>query len=65
MASFRHSTRRAGQLVEWIAYNDNNGDDEGPEAIAGYISVTMLAHVYNVPARKIADEVFAIRHPAV
>ena len=57
------NTRRGRELVQWIADMDNNGDDEDWYALAGYISVTMLAHVYRVPAIQIAKTVWMLRHP--
>ncbi len=55
------NTRRGRQLIEWIALNDESGAGDNVETISEYVSVTMLAHVYGVPRRTIAEAVKAIR----
>lgn len=54
-------TRRGRQLVRWIAFNDNVGDNDGIEALASYLTVQMLAQTYSVPAKEIAAEILRIR----
>lgn len=54
-------TRRGRELVNWIVMNDNPGDDDPAEEVAGYLTVVMLSHVYDVPALAIAECVVAIR----
>ena len=54
-------TRRGIQLVDWIASNDNDGNGDGLEEVASYITVTMLAHTYNVRRAAIARAIMA--HP--
>lgn len=50
-----------GRGVHWIAANDAPGDNDNVEALSGYISVVMLADIYNVATRKIAEQVDIIR----
>lgn len=56
------NTRRGRDLVQWIADMDNAGDDESPEAIAGYTTVVMLAQTYGVPGDVIGRLVWELRH---
>ncbi len=57
-------TRRGRELIVWIALNDNSGNGDSLLEVAGYVSVVMLAHVYDVPAIKIAEAVMKIRGAA-
>lgn len=57
-------TRRGRDLIGWIAVNDNAGSDDTAEDIAGYLTTTMLAHVYDVPNIEIARAILAIRERA-
>ena len=59
----KFTTRRGCQLVRWIAENDNPGDDEHIDALMGYLTVVMLAHVYDVAPVQIAETVYELRHP--
>lgn len=58
-------TKRASyrEGVAWIAYEDNLGDDEGVEELAGYISVLLLADLFGVSGEKVARDVYRKRHP--
>ncbi len=56
-----YSSRKYRQLVEWIAWNDAPGDHADLEALSGYLTVTMLAHVYKLPGVKVAGDVLAMR----
>jgi hypothetical protein len=56
-----YQSRKYRTMVEWIALNDNPGDSENVEEIAGYMTVTMLAHCYNLRPLYVAEDVMAIR----
>jgi len=53
--------------VEYIACNDNPGDDEPADVLAGYISVVMLAVPFKVERERVAADVAKFRkaHPEV
>jgi hypothetical protein len=68
-ATYRHG-------VEWIALNDNTGDDnpaaltasDGPgaaqamrERIAGYISTLLLADLFGADPARVAHDIFRVR----
>ena len=56
-------SRKYDRLIEWIALNDNTGDDEPIDVLAGSLTVTMIAHCYDVDNKRVAADVYAIRHP--
>jgi len=56
-----YSSRKYTTLVEWIAYNDGPGDELGLSELAGTLTVTMLAHCYNLASEKVAADVLAFR----
>lgn len=58
---FHYSSRKYRQLVRWIADNDSPADKDGVDALAGYLTVTMLSHVYNLKSRDVAIDVLALR----
>lgn len=60
--NLHYSSRKYEQLVKWIAYNDNPGDHQPVEEVAGYLTVTMLAHCYNLAALKVAQDVMQFRN---
>lgn len=45
------------RAVEWVALNDNAGDNEGLESVAGYISVVLIADLWNKSAKTVAQDV--------
>lgn len=57
---------RIREAIEWIADNDNNGEDtpENPDAevnVAGYISTALVADLFGKSTEYIAEKVMAIR----
>ena len=50
--------------VAWIAANDNPGDNEDVETLSGYISVALLADLFEVPQEAIATLVWETRRCA-
>ena len=52
-------TRRGKQFITWIAMNDDDSIDA--EVVACYMTVAMLAHVYNVKRIDLAREIVNIR----
>lgn len=55
----KHASYRFG--VEWIAQNDAPGDGDDAEALAGYISVLLLADLFGVEPAKVASDVLKRR----
>ena len=47
--------------IAWIADNDNPGDDDLPEELAGYLTVVLVADLYGVPAEDVAAQVWRCR----
>jgi hypothetical protein len=41
--------------IAWIALNDNPGDEEGLEEVSGYISTALLADLFSVDQKKVAQ----------
>lgn len=60
---FAYSSRKYRRLVDWIARNDNDGDDEQVEELKGYLTVTLVADCYDLKAERVAADVWAMRHP--
>lgn len=56
-----YSSRKYRQLVEWIAFNDNSGENDSLDDVSGYITVVMLSHCYKLPSIKVAEDVLACR----
>ena len=50
--------------IAWIALNDNPGDEEGLEEVSGYISTALLADLFSVHQKKVAQDVinFKAKH---
>lgn len=46
--------------VEWVAFNDEPGE-MNPERISGFISVCLLADLFDVTSEKIVADVLRIR----
>lgn len=47
--------------VDFIAFNDNAGDEDLPEAIEGYASTVLVASIFDVPVIKVATDVYKYR----
>lgn len=47
--------------VAWIADNDNPGDDEPIDAIAGYMTTLLVADLFGIEADKVATDIWAQR----
>lgn len=52
--------------VEWIALNDNAGEDrpgneDAEENVAGYISTCLLADLFGVEPKRVAKDVMRMR----
>ena len=56
-----YSSRKYSRLVEWIAFNDNPGDDEPLAAVADYLTVVMVAHCYDLQPIRVAADVLNAR----
>lgn len=53
-ASYRHG-------VEWIALNDDVACDDDEEAIAGYVTVCLLADLFDITTERVARDVLRVR----
>jgi len=47
--------------IRWIARNDNAGDNDDVETIAGYISVLLLADLFGKDPGTVAKDVIKFR----
>ena len=47
--------------IAWIALNDNPRDEEGLEEVSGYISAALLADLFSVDQKKVAQDVINFR----
>jgi hypothetical protein len=45
------------QAVQWIALNDNSGDNEPVEDVSGYISVALTADLFGKDPMDVAKKV--------
>lgn len=52
------------QAITWIAENDNPGDDESADAIAGYLTTLLVADTFELEAKQVAEAVYKLRHPS-
>jgi hypothetical protein len=52
---------RYRDAVEFIALNDNAGDSEPAEAIAGYMTVALVSEIFGTPAARVAADVIKCR----
>jgi len=43
--------------VEWIALNDNAGNGDTEEEIAGYISTALVADIFDISTERVASDV--------
>ncbi len=48
--------------VRWIAWNDNPGDNESEEILAGYPSVALLADLFGVTPERVAKDICKFRN---
>ena len=55
--------RRYEAGIRWIAYNDNAGDPDAldAETIAGYLTTTMLADLFDTEPLYVAEDVVRVR----
>ena len=56
-----YSSRKYRDLIDWIAWNDGTGDDHPIEELAGYLTVTMVAHCYKLKNVQVATDVWNLR----
>lgn len=54
----RRASYRFG--VQWIALNDNPGENE-PEEMNGYVSVALLADLFGIHPERVVKDVLAYR----
>lgn len=47
--------------VAWIAENDNPGDNEGVDQVAGYVSVLLLADLFGKEPERVAQDIVRYR----
>lgn len=47
--------------VAWIALNDNPGDEDDWEALKGYISVALVADLFDITCGQVADRIQVYR----
>lgn len=47
--------------VEWIALNDDAGNGDTAEIVADYVSVGLIADIFEVPAEKLAADIMRVR----
>lgn len=53
--------RMFAKAIIWIAQNDNAGNNDTPEDVAGYISTCLVCDLFGVPQDEIADHVMKFR----
>ena len=56
-----YESRKYRRLIEWISMNDNDGEADPIEQLAGYLTVKLVADCYDLTCRQVAEDVFAIR----
>ena len=47
--------------VEWIAANDNAGNGDSLEDIAGYVTTLLLADLFGKKPQKVAEDIYRCR----
>lgn len=47
--------------VEWIALNDNAGAAELPETLEGYLTVALVADLFGVDLKRVAEDIANFR----
>lgn len=60
-ARSKHQAQEYQFAVEWIAWNDSPGDEDGVNDLQSYVSVALVADIYGVAARTVARDVVAVR----
>ena len=45
------------EAIDWIANEDNPGDEQSLEVVAGYMSVGLVADLFGVPSHVVARDV--------
>lgn len=53
--------RSMQKAIDWIAFNDNEGSGDDPKEIAGYMTVCLVADIWNIPRNQLAQAVWSIR----
>ena len=51
--------------ITWIATNDNDGNGDTFEDVAGYISTALVADTFDVQTDEVARDVMAVRAKGV
>lgn len=54
-------TRRLVQLIEWIAFNDDDANETDEQRASEYVTTTMLAHVYGLSPRALGHTIIGMR----
>jgi hypothetical protein len=49
--------------IQWIADNDSVGDDDSVDILEGFVSVALVADMFDKPQLDIANRVYKLRHP--
>lgn len=49
--------------IKWIAANDNPGDNDSPDELAGYLTICMTADLFGGMPEQIAQLVYLVRNP--
>ena len=49
------------EAVQWIAFNDNAGNGDTQEEVAMYITVLLIADIFDVEPDKVASDVCKVR----
>ena len=57
-----YHSRKYDRLITFIALNDNPGDHEDVEQVAGYMTVVMIADCYDLKPLHVAEDVLCIRN---
>lgn len=55
------TSRTYRNAVEWIALNDNPGDNQPADIVASYLTVTLVADLFNKLPLDVAKAVIARR----
>lgn len=61
MSSYR--SRAYNKAVQWIALNDNDGEDHPPELLRQYITIKLVADTWDKTDSQVARDVWFERHP--
>jgi len=56
-----YRSRKYRRLIEWIALNDNPAHNDSVEELAGYLTVVMVAHCYDLKPSDVAEDVSGVR----